>query len=121
MLNPDAKDFIESSDPDVDVVLILSWPVASRPDKLSQVDDRRERRRLLDEYYVTLKKPVLQEVEQQDGAAITDSLDGTNRAIVTAPAKVWRRMIRRENSALLSDSVFVACSTIGGFAHGRRF
>jgi len=116
MMTPETKEAIEAAAPQAIVVLVLSWKNEVPRTELAQTSDRAERRRLLGEFFSRVKRPFLDEVTKQPDVHVTNSLDGTNQAIVEGPAHVWQCLIRKPGSILMSDRVEVTANTMSGYA-----
>lgn len=116
MLNSRVKQAVEQTTPGKRVSLILTV----RPkdlEKISTIEDIDERITKLKKIYKLKKDPILKHfvVYEKSGLRI-NSLVGTPSVIVTAPARVWRRVIREQHKMFTDPSVEVSTNELDFFS-----
>lgn len=103
MLSPKVMDVVASTSPTecLSMIVTVEAPDTSR---LKMITDRRERAIRIGSLYDSSKEPLLRDfvAYEKAGLRIVDLLSGTPSVIVSAPARVWKRLIA-ENPRLSSD------------------
>jgi hypothetical protein len=102
MLNPKVTEFVERATPGKRVSLILTIDPGDLS-TIAEITDRRERTNWLYRVYQTKKRPIVQEFTAYEKSGLRiNQLAGTPNLIVSAPARLWKRVFR-ETPLVFSD------------------
>lgn len=104
MISSETTEVLRQSGSNKQIAMIVTVDAGPEMKHVATLPDRRERGLRLRSLYARKKKPVLLAIEdyQAEGLRVIDELNGTPNMILSAPARVWKRMFR-EQGKLVQD------------------
>jgi hypothetical protein len=110
MLTDRANEVVNQATPSKRVSLILT--VAPHASKTANVEDRNARVATLSKFYSRKKQPILKQfvVYESSGLRVVNNLVGTPNLIVSAPARVWKRLMREKPKVFSDPTVQVTAN-----------
>ncbi|PLR25179.1 hypothetical protein SGCZBJ_13190 [Caulobacter zeae] len=104
MLSEQARQVVEKTRTGRKVALVFRVQAGVDRVALRNIKDVVQRNRQLDTIYEIAKQPVLEAVSKYESAGfqIVDHLAGTPRLVVSAPAQMWRQILR-DNVGFVTD------------------
>ncbi|WP_404373710.1 hypothetical protein AB5I39_08560 [Sphingomonas sp. MMS24-J45] len=110
MLTDRANEVVNQATPSKRVSLILTvHPIGSA---LNLAEDRKKRVATLSKFYSRKKQPILKHfgTYESSGLRVVNNLVGTPNLIVSAPARVWKRLMREQPKVFSDPAVEVTAN-----------
>lgn len=107
MISTHARDLVQSANANRRIMMIFTFDSGPARARLGETQDREERRAKLRRYFAGKKRPLLRRISDYQGVRVVNPLVGSPNIIVSAPARIWRRVLSEQSDYLERPGVNV--------------